>query len=158
MTSRLVILTLAATSVLFAGSVLAGEIYKYTDADGTVSYVDRPTTDPDRVHMSITSRSTDNAAIQANTQARLSAANAASAAEATAKEADGVEELTRSERRAAASARQQQCDMYRTHSDTIEGARRLSREDENGDRTVLTDEEVQAARNKARELIQENCD
>jgi len=158
MTSRLVVITLAASSVLIAGSVLAGEIYKYTDADGTVSYVDRPTTDPDREHMSITSRSTDNAAVQANTQTRLSAANAASAAEATAKEANGDEELTRSERRAAASARQQQCDMYRTHSDTIEGARRLSREDENGDRTLLTDEEVQAARNKVQELIQENCD
>jgi Domain of unknown function (DUF4124) len=150
-------MTLAASSVLLAGNVLAGEIYKYTDEDGTVSYVDRPTTDPDREQMAIRSRPTDNAAIQANTQARVAAANAAAVEQATQKEAAGTEKLTRGERRAAAAEKQQQCDMYRAQLDTIAAARRLVREDENGERIYLDEDETQAAKDQVRERIQQNC-
>jgi uncharacterized protein DUF4124 len=157
MNSKTLVMTLAASSVLLAGNVLAGEIYKYTDEDGTVSYVDRPTTDPDREQMAIRSRPTDNAAIQANTQARVAAANAAAVEQATQKEAAGTEKLTRGERRAAAAEKQQQCDMYRAQLDTIAAARRLVREDENGERIYLDEDETQAAKDQVRERIQQNC-
>ena len=157
MNSKTLVMTLAASSVLLAGNVLAGEIYKYTDEDGNVSYVDRPTTDPDREQMAILSSPTDNAAIQANTQARVAAANAAAVEQATQKEADGTEELTRGERRAAAADLQQKCEMYRAQLDTVSAARRLVREDENGERTYLTDEESQAAKDQVQGLIQQYC-
>ena len=157
MNNKTLVVMLAASGVLFAGSVLAGEIYKYVDADGNVSYVDRPTTDPDREHMSISSRPTDNAAVQANTQARLATANTKSTASAKEEEPAVEEKLTRSDRRAAAAEKQQQCDMYRAQFDTVAAARRLVREDENGERIYLDEDETQAAKDQVQELIQQNC-
>ena len=156
MNSKSLVVTLAASFVLLAGNVLAGEIYKYTDEDGAVSYVDRPTTDPNRVQIFIRSRPTDNAAVQANTQARVAAANATAADQAKQKE-EGGEELTRSERRAASAAQQQQCETYRAQLDTIAGPRRLYRQGENGEPIYLTDDESQAARDQLREVIQQYC-
>ena len=157
MNSKTLVMTLAASSVLFAGGAMAGEIYKYIDDDGNVSYVDRPTMDPDRVQMDISSRPTDNAAVQANTQARLQAANAKSAARAKEPVAQEGEELTRAERRAEAAARQQQCENDLVQLATIEGRSRLYKQDENGEPVYLSDEESQAARDGLRAHIQRNC-
>ena len=157
MNSKTLVMTLAASSVLFAGNVLAGEIYKYTDEDGTVAYVDRPTALPNGEHMAVSSRPTDNAAVQANTQARLAAANDRAAAEAKQKEALGSEELTRSEKRAAEDGRQRECEQYRAQTDSIAAARRLVRMDENGEPIYLSDAEAQEARNELQDYIQQNC-
>jgi len=157
MNSKTLVVTLAASSVLFAGSTMAGEIYKYTDEDGNVAYVDRPTTDPNREHLNISSRPTDNAAVQANTQARLAAANAKSTATAREEAPEGEKKLTRSERRAAAAEKQQKCEMYRAQLDTVAAARRLVRVDENGERIYLNEDETQAAKDQVQGLIQQNC-
>ena len=154
MNSKTLVVTLAASGVLFAGSVLAGEIYKYTDEDGNVSYVDRPTTDPNREHMGIISRPTDSAAVQANSQARLEAAREKYAAGAEERE---DEKLTRRENREADAARQLQCEADRAQLATIEGRRNLYRQDENGEPVYLTDDESDAARDNLRTRIQENC-
>ena len=154
MNSKTIVMTLAASSVLFAGAALAGEIYKYTDDDGHVAYVDRPTMDPNRVHMAIRSRPTDNTAVQANSQARLDVAREKSAADT--KKAE-EQKLTRSEKRATDAARQQQCQMDRAQLDSIEGRSRLYREGENGEREYLDNEASQAARDELRVFIQENC-
>ena len=152
MNSKTWVMTLAASSVLFAGNVLAGEIYKYTDADGMVSYVDRPTTNPNRENVDIISRPTDNAAIQANAQARLAASS-----QKAQEPAAGGKELTRSERREAAAAKQQACDQHRAQLNGIAAARRLYREDENGERVYLNDEQSQAARDELQQLVEETC-
>ena len=157
MYSKSLIVTLAASSVLLAGNVLAGEIYKYTDEDGTVSYVDRPTTDPNGVQMDIRSRPTDNAAVQAYTRARLAAANVAASEQTKQNEAEGGEKLTRSERHAASAAQQQQCETYRAQLDTIDGPSRLFRPDENGEPIYMTDDESQAAKDQVRGLIRLYC-
>lgn len=154
MNSKTLAMTLAVSSALLVGNVLAGEIYKYTDEDGNVAYVDRPTTDPNREHMDITSRPTDNSAVQANSQARLEASRENSAARA--KEVD-EEKLTRRDKREADAARQQQCEADRAQLATIEGRSRLYRQDENGEPVYLSDDESDAARANLRTRIQENC-
>ena len=53
------------------------------------------------------------------------------------------------ERRAAAAERSQKCESYRARMETIcLTSRRLYREDANGERVYLGDEERQEARNK----------
>ena len=47
--------------------------------------------------------------------------------------------------------------MYRAQFDTVAAARRLVREDENGERIYLDEDETQAAKDRVQELIQQNC-
>ena len=62
--------TLVTGALLCAASATAGEIYKYTDADGNVHYGDRPTGNPTEERLAIVSRGTDPAAVQARIEAR----------------------------------------------------------------------------------------
>ena len=139
-------------SVAMASAATASEIYRWTDEDGNVHYTDKPV-EPSSERMNIASRSTDNSAVQAQTQARLDS-NAA-AAEAAANEPAGP---TPEELRAEKKQRAEQCTKYRERLTRFVQSRHLYREDENGERTYLDEAETQKTRNKAEENVREYCD
>lgn len=146
-------LTLSIAALLASGATVAGEIYKWTDEEGNVHYVDRPTGQPDEMRMrTITSASTDNSAVQARVQARR---EARAAAEKVAAEAPP--ELSKEEVRAEQAARAEKCQMYRDRLEQFLRSRRLFEEDESGERTYLSDDEMMAARTRVEEQIQEYC-
>ncbi len=151
MNSKQFLLTILAT--LCASTALAGDIYRYTDENGNVIYVDRPTGNPGETRMDVYSRNTDNAAVQASVQTRQDTANANTESDA----AEDDAKLTRSEKRAIAAANQQQCQAYRTQLDTFVASRRLYREDESGERVYLSDTESQETRDRVQRLIEETC-
>ncbi len=153
MNSKQILLTMIAASTLCVSTVLASEIYRYTDENGVAIYVDRPTGDPTEQHLNVSSRNTDNVAVQAMVQTRQDAAMAEAEREAE----EGDEELTRGEKRAAAAANQQQCDGYRDQLETFVTARALYHEDASGERVYLNEEESQEARDRMQTLIDENC-
>jgi hypothetical protein len=152
MNSKKLLLALAVASTLCT-SVLASEIYRYTDDDGNVVYLDRPTGEPGAEHLNIASKPTNNDAVQASVQARRDTAATA----ALEKQEQNAQNMTRSEKRAAAVAKQQQCESYRAQLSTLSTSRRLYRADENGERVYLDESQSQAALNKIQALISENC-
>ncbi len=153
MNSKKALLTLAAASILCAGTVMAGEIYRYMDENGQVIYVDRPTGDPTEERLDVVSLNTNNAAVQERVQARREGAIAAAGREAD----ESDQEPTRAEKRAAAAAQEQQCQQYRLRLESYVSSRRLFRTDENGERVYLNDDESQEARDRVQQLINENC-
>lgn len=141
------LIALAATNVVFAG-----DIYKWTDADGNVNYGDRPDEGVQPQRMALVSQPTDPARIQAANAAR--AAARAEAAEAAAAAADGPspEDL-----RAEAAEREQRCATYRQQMLTFATSRRLYREDEAGERVYLDEEQTLAARQRVEDQVTEYC-
>lgn len=148
------ILAAAATS-LVAGSAVASDIYRYTDEDGTVHYVDRPSGADTEQRLAIASkRSTASASSSRSSQPQTSAAAAPEAsdeAEAAAKK------KTRSEKIAEQKEREERCQSYRAKLETMVTSRRLYREGEGGERDYLSDAEIDEARAKAQSLVEENC-
>jgi hypothetical protein len=153
MNCKKLLLTIAASSVLCASTALASDIYRYTDENGNTIYVDRPTGNPGETRLNVSSLDTDFSTVQARVQTRH---DAAAAKEERAAE-EGDKEPTRGEKRAAAAANEQQCQGYRSQLESFVTARRLFRDDANGGRVYLSDEESQEARGRMEALIQENC-
>jgi hypothetical protein len=147
-------LSLTAVLILSAGlasNAAASEIYKWTDADGNVHYTDKPM-DPSYEHLTIASRATDNASVQAQTQARLE--RQATAAEEAANAPAGP---TRDELRAEAKERAEKCSLYRERMTRFVQSRHLYREGENGERVYLDESEKTAAEQKVQDQIKEYC-
>lgn len=150
---RLALSTLAL--MLASGSILAGEIYRYTDTEGEVHYVDRPTGAPSEERIAISSKPTNPAQAQARAAQRYATD---SSADTAASEEDRQEEKkSRAERAAAAKEAEQRCQQYREQLESYVTSRRLYREDDNGERVYLDEVERQEARSKVEELIVENC-
>jgi len=134
------------------GTAIAGDIYKWTDEDGNVHFGDRPIGEqPER--LAIQSKPTDPAKVQAMVQARTQAA-AKAAEEAAAAEPEGP---TPEELQAEADERAQKCSTYRAQLQQYVTSRRLYREDENGERVYLDEGEMQAAREKVENRVEEFC-
>lgn len=150
-----VTLTSAALLVLLTGpaTTAASEIYKYTDADGTVHYVDRPTGVATEERVAIVSRPTDSAAVQSRVQARLDRQQTADEA----RDARGEARQQEADARAEQEQRAQKCQEYRSRLETYVQSRRLYRQGEDGERIYLDDAEREEARQKAEELVAEYC-
>ena len=147
--------TIAALATVLASTALASDIYRYTDAEGNVHYVDRPTGDPTEERVAIVSKRSALTQVQARTQPPPVAG---APEEQSSGEGSGEpKKLTRAEKKAAAREKQQKCQTYRDQLETLVTSRRLYREDESGERVYLNDDETQEARNKVQELIEENC-
>jgi len=166
MNLKQLLVMLAATATLITGSAIASDIYRYTDADGNVHYVDRPTGAPSEQRMAISSKPTDPSQVQARVTSRDSRKQPASrSAGASNSSEDGAtgeggdaEKLTRAEKKAARRERDQKCQSYRDQMETLVTSRRLYRENEDGEREYLDDSQTQEARDKVQELIETNCD
>ena len=149
---RKTLILLTTASVAFSAAAVAGEIYKWTDENGNVHYEDRPTGE-DVERVAVVSSNTNNASVRASADARR--------ARQTARE-DAREDREEEERQAAELAqitaeREQKCQDSRTRMENYLKARRLYREDENGERVYLDDSDVMKARNQAQEDIQAYC-
>lgn len=130
-------------------SASSSEIYKWMDDQGNVHYTDRPDhKSSERIF--IASRPTDNSRIQAQTQARRDRRAAADVAAVAAGP-------TPDELRATARERAERCNTYEDRLIRFTQSRHLYREDARGERVYLDDVEKQAARERVRRQIDENC-
>lgn len=147
------LLVLATTAIAFSGAVLAGEIYKWTDAEGNVHYEDRPL--GDRVQrLNVASRSTDDAAVQASIDARRE--REAERNEARSKRNEEAQAAATA--KAEAEQRAAKCTESRARMESYLQARRLYNENEAGEREYLDEAGVMQARQKAQDQIQKYCD
>jgi len=139
-------------AVTTAGTAVAGDIFKWTDEDGNVHFGDRPLgEDPEKV--AIQSRPTNPERVQATVQSRANAAAKAAEEEAAATPAGpSLEEL-----QAQADERAEKCDKYREQLQRFVRSRRLYREDESGERVYLDEDEMQAARERVENQVQDFC-
>jgi hypothetical protein len=152
---RKLLLGVATAAVLCAGTAIAGDIYRYTDDDGNVVYVDRPTDAPGGERVNIVSRSTDNAAIQARAKARTEA-NTTTAEERRQARLD--EQKAREAEESAQQERDDRCQIARNRMETLVTSRRLFREDSSGERVYLDETQIQEARDRVQAQIEESCD
>jgi len=149
---KLAIATVSMLAVIVANSAFAGDIYKWTDAEGNIHYGDRPVGEqPERV--AIVSRPTDPARIQAAAQSRADTrtAKAEAAAEAAAA-GPSPEEL-----QAEADARAARCTTVKAQMQQLVTSRRVYREDASGERVYLDESETLAARERVENQIAEFC-
>jgi Domain of unknown function (DUF4124) len=142
----------ASLAVSVAG---AAEIYKWTDANGNVHYGDRPADDVNAERLSIQSRPTDPTRIAALAQARVEARSQARE-QASAPAADEGP-VSPAEQRRIAEERALKCNEYKNRLQSFLQSRRLYREDENGERIYLSEEETQAARSNVQSKVEEYC-
>lgn len=145
----------AVAASLVAGSAIASDIYRYTDEDGNVHYVDRPSGADTEQRVAIASkRSTSSASTSRSAQPQ---SNAAATAEQTAEAEQPAARKTRAEKIAEQKEREERCQSFRAKLETMVTSRRLYREGEDGERDYLSDAEIDEARAKAQELVEENC-
>jgi len=135
-----------------SGIAFANDIYKWTDEDGNVHYGDRPTGDATEERMAISSSSTNPSKVQARAQSRYAPKEPAE--EAVANEPQGP---TEDELRVQAEQRKQKCDTYKARLQKFVQSRRLYKQDENGDRVYLDEDQTQAARERVENQVQEYC-
>ena len=147
------ILILACAASLASGLAVAGEIYKWTDAEGNVHYEDRPTDPTGTIErVNIVSRDTDNAAVQAQINARREARAVSDQVDS-----EATSEMTAEDIRREKEERAQKCAQYRERLESFLRSARLYREGEAGDREYLSDDEVLAARTRVEGQIKEYC-
>jgi catalase len=149
---RKALILFTTASVAFSAAAVAGEIYKWTDENGNVHYEDRPTGD-DVVRVAVSSSNTDNSSVRASIEARRARQEARN---------DSIQKREEEEQKAAeleqiTAEREKKCAESRSRMENYLQARRLYREDENGDRVYLDDSQVMEARSKAQEDIQAYC-
>ncbi len=142
-----------ALALTFCGGALANEIYKFTDADGNVHYTDRPTGESTEERLQVSYNRTSNTAVQERVQSRL---DAEAKREESRAEARSAKQAAKDER-AAADIKAAKCADYRQKMKSMLEARRVYREDENGERVYLDDVARAEARSRAEELIKKNC-
>lgn len=146
------------TSLLSASLGLsAAEIFKWTDEDGNVHYGDRPTgavAGQDQYEtVPIASRRTDAAQVNAGVEARQER----DAARAEARDAAAKAEEEAADARAEAEERSKMCEQSRARLEKFVRSRRLYRVDDSGERTYLDEAQMQDARAKMQERVEEYC-
>ncbi len=139
-------------AVSVAGMAFANDIFKWTDEDGNVHYGDRPTGDASEERLAIASRPTNPSKVQAQVQARHEATAAAKQVAASQPAGPSPEELD-----AQAQERKQTCAIYKARLQKFVTSRRLYKQDENGERVYLDEDEAQAARERVENQVQEYC-
>jgi hypothetical protein len=153
MKSRHLVFWLLATALTASGGAFADSIYKWTDAEGNIHYGDRPSGAEAEVRMNLTYSRTDNSAVEQRIQTRHDKQAARSEAAVAAAE----KETSAEEKRAEAAQQQKQCESYSGKLESLLQARRLYREDENGERVYLDDSARMDARERLEDLVQESC-
>jgi hypothetical protein len=139
-------------AVSVGGMAFASDIYKSTDEQGNVHYGDRPTGDPSEERLDISSRPTDASRVQAQVQASYDARAAAKEAAASEPAGPSSKEL-----QAQALERQEKCASYKARLQKFVTSRRLYREDENGERVYLDEDETQAAHERVENQVAKYC-
>lgn len=144
----------AALAASLAGSAFAGDIYKWTDAEGIVHYGDRAPENVDAQRLAINSRPTDRARVAATMEARRDARRRLVESPDDEEQSDAP---SPEEQKQLAEERAQKCSMYKDRLQTFLQSRRLYRQDESGERVYLSEQEIQEARADVQDKIQEFC-
>ncbi len=145
---------LTALALTVAGNALASNIYKWTDEHGTIHYGDKPSGASSEERLNVSYRRTDQNAVAERIKARHDAQAARAEARASAAEAEQAAAAEREK----AEDRRKRCEDTRAKLSSMLAARRVYRENENGEREYLDDEGRDQARQRAEELIEEYCD
>jgi hypothetical protein len=141
-------------AMLVAGGAHAGDVFKTTDSKGQPVYTDRPASLPAE-RLDVRTQTTDKVEVQQRYDEQMKnyaeADKAQTAQNAAAKDASQAAELN-------AMAKAKRCEEARHRYESYMNARRLyeAGETEN-DRRYLTDEEIDAAREKALEVMNTFC-
>ena len=145
-------LSLLATGVLAAGFAASGaraeDIWKWVDPQGHVQYSDHWT--PGAVLIK-GEHPRDDAGPPSDDQAQLNATNR------RIDEDLNREAAQRAVEKDQAAAREAQCKQAKDRYQKVIEARRIYRQDKNGERTMLTDDEADKARVQARLDVQSAC-
>lgn len=152
MNSKHLLIGLAAGALLSASAV-ANEVYKWTDAEGNVHYEDRPAAGANPERIALTYRRTDPGQVAA--QKKSLADNLAAREESRVVEAEA--EQAAAARAAEEAERLNKCEAYRAKLETFANSRRMYREDENGERVFLEEEDIQKTRERAEALVAKYC-
>jgi len=139
-------------AVTAASTAVAGDIFKWTDEDGDVHFSDVPVS-AEAKKVAIQSRPTNPAHVQAMVQSRTDAAAKAAEEQAAATPTGPSPE----ELQAQADARAEKCSTSRAQLQKYVTSRRLYRQDENGERVYLDEDEMQAARERVENQVQDYC-
>ncbi len=142
------------TVLLFGGAAFANDIYKSVDEEGNVHYRDRPSGAATEEVVPITYKRSSAAAVQRQRQSLVDAEKARREQRSAAAEADRAAE----DEAAAAADRQKQCESYRARLETLLQANRVYREGPDGERVYLDGAEIEAARRRVEQQIEETCD
>lgn len=147
--------TLVLLCVSICASAQTSEIYKWVDADGNVTYGDRP--DGERgaptETVQIASRRTNPASVQAGIDARLERKEE----RAKQKEEEAEAEREAAEANAELEAQRERCAANRAKMVQLTNARRLYKTDENGERAFLDAAETEKARSDLQARVDESC-
>ena len=135
-----------------SGIAFASDIYKWTDENGNVHYGDRPTDVMTVKRVAISSSPTNPSQVQARAKTRYASKD--SAQDSASREPQGP---TREELAAKAAEKRQKCDTYKARLQKFVQSRRLYKEDENGERVYLDEDQTQAARDRVENQVQEYC-
>ena len=138
-------------AILIAGSAFAaGEIWRWKDASGTWHYSDQPQPGAELVNRA-GRPTTDRAPVAAPPAAAL----------APSLETDGAlpvsKEVAAQVRQEAAAAKGEQCKKAEEAYQKVIAARVVSRTDEKGNKTYLTDAEIDAERLRVRSVRDTAC-
>ncbi len=142
-----------ALSIASIGTLSASEIYKWTDDEGNVHFVDRPTGAAGEEHVAIRSRPTDPARVQAAVQAQADAQTLRAEEEANAPQGPTPEALL-----AEARGREERCNKFTDRQVQFTNNRRIYRMDENGERVYYDEAEMAVARAEVDGLVERYCD
>ncbi len=126
-----------------AGVVFAGDIYKWTDEDGNVHFGDRPTANASAKSLAVSSGLTDPSKVQARYDEKTAAIEPG--------------EPTPEELRAQALEQEENCATSKARLQKFLTSRRLYRQDENGERVYLDEDETLAARQRVQNQVEEYC-
>lgn len=143
-----IMLTLAVSGV-----AVAADIYKWVDEDGNVHYGDKPVSNGSE-RVAIESRPTDRARVQSQYQA---AAQARAENRDARAQADEEGRKAEEELRAQADERRQKCEASRATMQKFVTSRRIYTQDESGERVYMDDAQMQAARERVENDINEYC-
>ena len=150
---RNVLIVLITATLWVSGAVLAGEIYKWTDADGNVHFEDRPLGE-DVERLKVISSNTDNDSVRASVDAR----HERETARAEARSKRGEDQQAAAEAKAEAEQRHVKCQESRARMQTYLQSRRLYKQGDAGERVYLDENQTMQARADAQEMIQKYSD
>ena len=130
-------------AVSLAGMAFANDIYKWTDEHGNVHFGDRPTSEASEEPLAVTSKPTDLLKAQARYEVKAAASEPA--------------EPTPEELRVQALEREEKCTTYKARLRKFLTSRRLYRDDQNGERVYLDEDETFAAREIVQKQVVKYC-
>lgn len=133
---------------LAASTAAFGQLYKWVDKDGKVTYSDQPPPAQQSKQLNLSTGQTSapvRSAVEMDKEIEKGRAEAREKAKVAA------------EKERKAEADEQNCKSARAYLKTVESGVRVSTVDDKGDQVILDDEQIAAERVKAQKAVAEAC-